>query len=113
MGMVRDVMDIIANAYGSVPSGIDRSIASRVIQYFYDKGWMNSQEIAILVKAAGGQIRVSEQLMAESPLLFTYRDNATGDMVFQVRERGTPPSDETDEWIKNAKVNPDAESRGN
>ena len=103
MGIVRDVMDIIANGYGSIPTGLDRAIASRVIDYFYRKGWMNSQDIAYLVKAAGGEVRVGEDILSEDILLFWYDDPATGERVFQSRSK-------TD-MVNNAKVNPDAETR--
>ena len=104
MGMVREVMDIIANGYGSVPTGLDRAIASRVVNYFYERGWMNAQDIAYLVKAAGGEIRVTEEmLMGEAPLLVWYDDPHTHERVFKIREK--------EDLVKNAKVNPDAESR--
>jgi hypothetical protein len=103
MGMVREVMDIIANGYGSIPTGLDRAIASRVVDYFYRKGWMNSQDIAYLVKAAGGEVRVSEEILSEDILLYWYDDPATGERVFQSRSKS--------DMVDNAKVNPDAESR--
>jgi len=103
MGMVREVMDIIANGYGSVPTGLDRAIASRVVNYFYEKGWMNSQDIAYLVKAAGGEIRVSEEDMVDDVFLYWYDNPATGERVFQSRSKK--------DMVDNAKVNPDAEVR--
>ena len=103
MGMVRDVMDIIANGYGSIPTGLDRAIASRVINYFYEKGWMNSQDIAFLVKAAGGEIRVSEKDLAGDEFLYWYDDPATGERVFQSRSK--------EDMVTKAKVNPNAEVR--
>jgi hypothetical protein len=52
MGIVQEVMDIIANGYGSMPSGLDRAIASRVVEHFYRKGWRSPDEIAELTKNA-------------------------------------------------------------
>lgn len=106
MGQVQDVMDIIANGYGSTPTGIDRSIASRVVAYFYDKGWMSPTDVAYLVEAAGGDIRVSEELAAKpSPILTRYEDPMTHEWVFRTRDKSK------EDLVKNAKVNPDAEKR--
>jgi hypothetical protein len=110
MGMVREVMDIIANGYGSAPSGLDQAIASRVVDYFYRKGWMNSEDIAWLVKAAGGEIRVPiSMIVGDSPYLVVWDDPATDERVFKIRERVDIV--DAEEMVKNAKVNPDAESR--
>lgn len=103
MGMVRDVMDIIANGYGSIPTGLDRAIASRVVNYFYEKGWMNAQDIAFLVKAAGGEIRVAEKDLSGDEFLYWYDDPETGERVFQSRSK--------EDMVTKAKVNPDAEVR--
>lgn len=112
MGIVREVMDIIAHGYGSAPTGLDRTIASQVIDYFYRKGWMNSEDIAWLVKAAGGEIRVKvDDVVGQSPLLIVYDDPMTNEKVFRIRERIDIVDIDTDELIKNAKVNPDAEVR--
>lgn len=109
-GMVREVMDIIANGYGSIPTGLDRSIAAAVIDYFYRKGWMNREDIAWLVRAAGGEIRVNlDELVGDSPTLYWYDDAATGERVFKIRERVEIV--DADKLTENAKVNPDAESR--
>ena len=103
-GTVREVMDIIANGYGSVPSGLDRAVASRVVDYFYRKGWMNTEEIAWLVEAAGGEIRVNpDKMSGNSPLLYWYDDQVTGERVFKIRDK--------EDLVTNAKVNPDAEVR--
>jgi len=104
MGIVRDVMDIIASGYSSTPTGLDRAIASEVINYFYRKGWMNSEDIAWLVEAAGGEIRVTEEMvLGESPLLVVWQDPVTKDRVFRTRKK--------QDLVDNAKVNPDAEVR--
>ena len=104
LGTVREVMDIIANGYGSVPSGLDRAIASRVVAYFEDKGWVSPEDIAYLVQAAGGEIRVTESaLLTEAPLLQWQRDPESNDMVVR--------SIDKDKLIRNAKVNPEAEAR--
>lgn len=110
MGIVREVMDIIANGYGSVPSGMDQAIASRVVDFFYRKGWMSSEDVAWLVKAAGGEIRVKiDEVVGQSPLLYTYDNSMTGERVFKIRER--IEIIDKDELVQNAKVHPDAESR--
>jgi hypothetical protein len=104
MGMVQDVMDIIANSYGSSPSAMDRSIAAKIINYFYERGWMNSEEIAYLVHSAGGEIRITESVLAgPAPTLQRHRDPVTGDLILRTTN--------TDDLVRNAKVNPDAESR--
>lgn len=110
MGMVREVMDIIAQGYGSVPTGLDRAIASRVIDYFYRKGWMNSEDIAVLVKAAGGEIRVNLDDVIDDNWLLSWQDDpVTNERVFRVRQRNEPENAE--DLVANAKVNPDAEKR--
>jgi hypothetical protein len=103
MGMVQDLMDIIANSYGSSPSAMDRSVSAKIIDYFYQKGWMNSEEIAYLVEAAGGEIKITESMLASpAPLLYTQTDSA-GTTTFRTRSK--------EQLVKEAKVNPDAESR--
>lgn len=104
MGQVQDVMDIIANGYGSSPSAMDRGIAARVINYFYERGWMNAEEIAYLVEAAGGEIRISPELVTgDTPQLTRQLDEVTGDWIFRT---GNAKPD-----TSKAKVNPDAERR--
>src|ERR1043166_7716180 len=111
-GIVREVMDIIVTGYGSVPAGLDRAIASQVVDYFYRKGWMNTEDIAWLVKAAGGEIRVKfDELVGESPLLVIWDDQATGERIFKIRERVDIQDVDTDQLVANAKVNPNAEKR--
>jgi|KBSSwiStaDraftv2_1062776.scaffolds.fasta_scaffold17064_16 hypothetical protein len=51
-GIVNEVMDIIANGYGSMPTGIDRAVALNVVNYFYRKGWRGPEDIAELIKNA-------------------------------------------------------------
>ena len=103
MGTVVDVMDIIASGYGSSPSAIDRGIAAKVIDYFYRKGWMNGEEIALLVEAAGGEVRIPENLITgPTPQLTRTHDPVTNEFIFRT---GSKPD------VNKAKVNPDAESR--
>lgn len=103
MGMVVDVMDIIASGYSSSPSALERGIAAKVIDYFYRKGWMNAEEIAYLVEAAGGEIRIPENMITgPAPQLTRTLDPVTNEYVFRT---GSKPD------TTNAKVNPNAESR--
>jgi hypothetical protein len=109
-GVVREVMDIIANGYGSVPTGLDRSIATRVVEYFNRIGWMSPTDVAILVEAAGGEIRVPENILTGTqPMLYSQLDPSTNEYVFRTRER--VEFVDVDELTENAKVNPDAEMR--
>src|SRR4051812_2709632 len=108
--IVRDVMDLIAQGYGSTPTGLDRAIASNVVNYFYEKGWMSAEEIAILVKAAGGEIKVTENLLTgEAPNLYTQRNQDPFELIFRSREKVEIV--DAEELTKNAKVNPEAEKR--
>lgn len=104
MGIIQELMDIIANGYGSAPGAMDRAIAGRLLQHLEARGWINPNEVAIMVKAAGGEIRVPEQLLVEdAPLLHWMTDPMTGDMVLKSVDKDT--------LVKEAKVNPEAESR--
>jgi hypothetical protein len=105
MGMVRDVMEILQQGYGdNTSTPLDRVVATKVIGYFYDKGWMSSEEIAFLVESAGGEIRVTEKTLAgEAPLLYRQEDPMNGDFIFRTRSK--------EDLVANAKVNPQAEAR--
>jgi hypothetical protein len=104
MGIVQDLMDIIANGYGGSPTGIDRAIATRIVSYFMDRGYASTEEVAYMVKAVGGEIKLSDKLLTEkAPTLQWQRDPVTGDLVLRTID--------TDNLVQNAKVNPDAESR--
>lgn len=105
MGMVRDVMAILQEGYGDNSSTpLDRVVATKVIDYFYKKGWMNAEEIAFLVESAGGEIRVTEKtLTGDAPMLYRQEDPMNGDFIFRTRSK--------EDLVKEAKVNPDAEAR--
>lgn len=105
MGTIREIMDILQESYGMASaSPIDRVVATNILQFLYGKGWMDSSEIAILVKAAGGEIRVPENMLTgDTPFLYKQQDPMTGEIIFRSREKG--------EATSNAKVNPDAEVR--
>lgn len=104
MNSIRDVMDIIASGYGSTPTGLDRAIASRVIEYFQNNGWVGPSDLAYLVQAAGGELVVKQELFTvDAPLLQWAQDPITHDIIVRTIDK--------DKLVKEAKVNPDAESR--
>jgi hypothetical protein len=108
-GAVNDITEIIQRGYGdSSISQLDRTVAHNIVNYLANKGWMSPGEVAYLVEAAGGEIRVPESLVMRPPKALTRYQNpvvAEAEFIFRTTET-TPPVDVTD-----AKVNPDAESR--
>lgn len=88
MGMVQEIMDILQQGYGMTSaSPVDRVVASRVIEHFIRKGWLAANEVAHIVKAAGGKVIVSqEQLEDSDPQLVSYRDFMTDTIVFESRD---------------------------
>jgi hypothetical protein len=104
MGTVRDLMDIIASGYASSPGAIERAIATKVVAYFQERGWLSATDVAYLVEAAGGEIRVPESLTLDpAPLLQWTNDPANGEMIIRSIDKAR--------LVKNATVNPEAESR--
>jgi hypothetical protein len=104
LGTVRDIMEIIHQGHGGPDmSSVDRVVASNIVSYLQKAGWMGAEEIAHIVQAAGGEVRISEKQLDEGPkAIYTQRDPITHDIVL----RSVSVVD-----TKNAKVNPDAESR--
>ncbi len=102
---IREITDIIQKGYGdNSTTPLDRAVANQIVNYLYKNGWMDLAAVAKLVDAAGGEVRVSvDKLMNDSPLLYRYDDQMTGDIVFKTRSK--------DETVKGAKVNPDSETR--
>lgn len=88
LGTVTDVMDILQQGYQNTSSTpLDRTVATRVVKYFIENGWLNAGEVAHIVKAAGGEVRIPErQLIESSPYLVSYTDQGTMDIVFKSRE---------------------------
>lgn len=103
LSTIRDIMEIVASAYSSLPDAMDRAVAEKIMEYLVKNGWTSPEDVAYLVTAAGGQIRITEELLGSSaPLLQWSRDPSNGDIV--LRTRITPD-------VTKAKVNPDAEVR--
>lgn len=110
LGTERDLMYIIAEGTGSMPGPMERAIAAKILSYFQERGWASTEEVAYIVKAAGGKVVISEKLLRESaPLLQWTRDPVTDDLIIRVRQEIS--IEDAEELIKNAKVNPNAESR--
>lgn len=110
-GAVNDITEIIQRGYGdSSISQLDRTVAHNIVNYLTTRGWMSPGEVAYLVEAAGGEIRVPENLITRPPKALTrYQNPAVAEAEFVFRTTETEPLVDT----SNAKVNPDAESRGN
>jgi hypothetical protein len=101
LGTVRDVMDIIQRGYGdSSMTPLDRTVATNIINYLQSAGWMGPEEVAHIVQAAGGEVRISEKQLDEGPkALSIFRDQVSFELVLRSID------------TSKAKVNPDAESR--
>lgn len=102
-GAMQDIMRILQEGYGDqAMTPLDRAVANRILTYFVENGWMSPGEVGYLVDAAGGQIRVPESLVTKPPkALMRTMDELNQEFVFKTVD------------TTNAKVNPDAESRGN
>lgn len=87
MAVVRDISEILNMSYGDVGTGpIDRVAANEIVNYLREHGWINSEELALLVDAAGGEIRVkANQMLDDPPPLLMYRDIGTDDLVLQTK----------------------------
>jgi len=99
---IREVMEILQKGYGdNSTTPLDRVVATNVVRYFFEKGWIDSHGIAILAESAGGEIRVPESLVEDDDLfLYRYTNPMTGEIVFKSRKKSEV----------NGKVNPDAET---
>lgn len=109
MGTIRNIMQILDNAYGSNQmASVDRAAAIAVISYFEDKGYLGPEELAFMVEAAGGEVRISETMLSgTSKPLLRYYDEMNMEYVFKTVDKISEPVPD----VSKAKVNPDAESR--
>lgn len=103
-GTVRDIVDILQQGYGdNSTTPLDRAVANRIVTYLAEKGWMHPSEVAYMVKAAGGEIRVNLAVLTDDPpLLYRQHDFPMDQYVFRAVDKPDPSK---------AKVNPDAEQR--
>lgn len=102
MGILQEVADIVSQGYGGTVGAMDRAIASKVLQHLSNRGWINSEDLARLVAAAGGEIQVPQSLLVKDAPLLQWTDEVGG-MVLRTIDK--------DELVKEAKVNPNAETR--
>lgn len=87
-GTERRIVEILNRAYGdNATSALDRIAAGEILSELVNLGWVSSEEIAYLVDAAGGEIRIPEDLLTSpSPRLLQYRSEMTNEIVFQTKD---------------------------
>lgn len=103
-GTERRITEILNRAYGdNATSALDRIAAGEILSELINLGWTSNEEIAYLVDAAGGEIRITEDSLNESaPRLLQYRDHLSNTIVFQTktdeqRKNPTPAERESSE----------------
>lgn len=86
-GLERQISEILNESYGANATGpLDRMTSNKIIALILNLGWASSEEIAYLVDAAGGEIRVPEKaLHLDPPPLLRYRNDANDELVFQTK----------------------------
>lgn len=104
-GIVSQLMDIIQQGYGdTTKTALDKTVATNIVNHLYNAGWVAPQELAVMVKAAGGEIVVPENLITgDTPILQRWHNPADNTWHFKTVQ--------IDTLTENAKVNPEAESR--
>jgi hypothetical protein len=87
-GTERRIVEILNRGYGdNATSALDRVIAGDILSELINVGWTSGEELAYLVEAAGGEIRIPESLLTEpSPRLLQYRSDLTNEIVFQTKD---------------------------
>lgn len=87
-GTVRIIEGVLNRAYGdNSASSLDRLAATQVLQQLRSLGWLSADEVALLVDAAGGEIKVTEKAAAEKrPLLVVFRDFENDLIVFKAKD---------------------------
>jgi hypothetical protein len=64
---VRVVRDVIQRAYGdATQTPLDHQAASEIVTALRSMGWASLNEVALLIEAAGGSIKVSSRQMLHS-----------------------------------------------
>jgi hypothetical protein len=84
-GMISIIQQTLNEAYGESGSGpLDRVAATRILDLFQRTGWIGGQELALVVQAAGGEIRITEeQISGTIPPVLQYQDNITNEIVLK------------------------------
>lgn len=103
-GTIKGITEVLQQGYGDNTSGpLDRAVANQILSYFINNGWAGPDQIAYMVKSAGGEIRVKgDSLLSDPPILSKQHDFMTDEYVFRTIEK---PDTST------ARVNPNAEQR--
>lgn len=92
--MERIVQSIMNEGYGDQStSPLDRVVASKIVDAFRRSGWISGQELGFVVKAAGGEIRLTEELLSgQTPAVLQYRDGLTQEVVLKSVDTQRNPS---------------------
>jgi hypothetical protein len=93
----RLIVEAINEGYGDrSTSPLDRAVASRIIAKLRNVMWMSSEEVALIVEAAGGEVHITQKQLEAAegmPLLQMWRDPATNDVVIKSRRMSDGSSD--------------------
>lgn len=69
---------------------LDDRVAGAVLSTLRERGWASLDEMALVIMAAGGEIRITHKMQAAlraESVIETYDDGATGDRVLRVVTR--------------------------